>query len=37
VDSLWTGKGFCGNGDEEAPDAEYAFYAPLALGHLSLP
>jgi prenyltransferase beta subunit len=36
VDSLWTGKGFCGNWDEEAPDAEYTYYALLSLGHLSL-
>jgi prenyltransferase beta subunit len=36
VDSLWTGQGFCGNWDEEKPDAEYTFYALLSLGHLSL-
>ncbi|MCZ6649592.1 MAG: hypothetical protein O7D35_02895 [Acidobacteria bacterium] len=36
VDSLWTGKGFCGNWSDEVPDVEYTYYALLALGHLSL-
>lgn len=37
VDSLWTSRGaFFGNWADEVPDAEYTFYALLALGHLSL-
>jgi len=36
VDSLWTGRGFCGSWADEAPDVEYTFYGLLALGHLSL-
>jgi prenyltransferase beta subunit len=36
IDTLWTGRGFCGTWEEEAPDAEYTFYGLLALGHLSL-
>ena len=36
VDSLWTGKAFCGNWTDEAQDSEYTWYALLALGHLSL-
>ncbi len=36
VDSLWTGRGFCGNWSDDAPDVEYTYYALLALGHLSL-
>ena len=36
LDSLWTGKAFCGNWDDDTQDCEYAFYALLALGHLSL-
>ena len=36
VDTLWTGKGFCGSWADEAVDSEYTYYALLALGHLSL-
>jgi hypothetical protein len=36
VDSLWTGRAFCGTWADEEPDAEYTYYALLALGHLSL-
>jgi hypothetical protein len=36
VDSLWTGRAFVGTWDDDQPDSEYAFYALLALGHLSL-
>lgn len=36
IDSLWTGRGFCGNWSDEVPDVEYTYYALLALGHLSL-
>jgi len=36
VDTLWTGRGFCGNWTDDAVDAEYTYYALLALGHLSL-
>jgi hypothetical protein len=36
IDSLWTGKAFCGSWGDEEQDAEYAYYALLALGHLSL-
>lgn len=36
VDSLWTGTSFCGSWEDDVLDAEYAFYALLALGHLSL-
>jgi len=36
VDSLWTGKAFCGSWEDDTPDSEYAYYALLALGHLSL-
>ncbi|HVR29573.1 MAG TPA: prenyltransferase/squalene oxidase repeat-containing protein [Thermoanaerobaculia bacterium] len=36
VDSLWTGRAFCGSWSDECPDPEYTFYALLALGHLSL-
>ncbi len=36
VDSLWTGKAFCGSWADEAVDSEYTYYALLALGHLSL-
>ncbi len=36
VDSLWTGKAFCGSWADEAQDSEYTYYALLALGHLSL-
>ncbi len=36
LDSLWTGKAFCGSWLDEAEDIEYTYYALLALGHLSL-
>ncbi|MBI3271957.1 MAG: terpene cyclase/mutase family protein [Planctomycetes bacterium] len=36
VDTLWTGRGFCGTWADEEPDCEYTYYGLLALGHLSL-
>ena len=36
VDSLWTGTAFVANWEEDEVDCEYAFYALLALGHLSV-
>jgi hypothetical protein len=36
VDSLWTGKAFCGSWADDAEDSEYTYYALLSLGHLSL-
>ena len=36
LDSLWTGKAFCGNWADDEPDCEYTYYALLAMGHLSL-
>lgn len=36
VDSLWTGKGFCGSWADDVVDSEYTYYGLLALGHLSL-
>jgi len=36
IDSLWTGKAFCGSWADDAEDCEYTYYALLALGHLSL-
>lgn len=36
VDSLWTGRAFCGHWADDAPDVEYTYYGLLALGHLSL-
>jgi len=36
VDTLWTGKAFCGSWADEAQDCEYTYYALLSLGHLSL-
>jgi len=36
VDSLWTGRAFVGNWDDDQTDSEYVFYALLALGHLSV-
>ncbi|HVR82946.1 MAG TPA: prenyltransferase/squalene oxidase repeat-containing protein [Planctomycetota bacterium] len=36
VDTLWTGKGFCGSWADDAVDSEYTYYALLSLGHLSL-
>jgi prenyltransferase beta subunit len=37
VDSLWTGKAFCGSWADDDEDTEYTYYALLSLGHLSLP
>jgi len=36
LDSLWSGRGFYGHWADDALDCEYAFYALLALGHLSI-
>jgi len=36
IDTLWTGKGFCGSWADDVVDSEYTYYALLALGHLSL-
>jgi prenyltransferase beta subunit len=36
VDSLWTGKSFCGSWSDDVQDPEYTYYGLLALGHLSL-
>ncbi len=36
IDTLWTGQAFCGNWTDDELDCEYAYYALLALGHLSL-
>jgi hypothetical protein len=36
LDTLWTGKGFCGSWADDVVDSEYTYYALLALGHLSL-
>jgi hypothetical protein len=37
LDTLWTNKGaFYGSWEDDTPDAEYTYYALLALGHLSL-
>lgn len=36
LDSLWTGRAFCGFWADDAQDCEYTYYALLALGHLSL-
>jgi prenyltransferase beta subunit len=37
IDTLWTNEGaFHGHWGDECTDCEYAFYALLALGHLSL-
>lgn len=36
VDTLWSGKGFCGSWADDAVDSEYTYYALLSLGHLSL-
>lgn len=35
LDSLWTGQAFRGHWADSVADSEYAFYALLALGHLS--
>lgn len=36
VDTLWTGRAFCGNWTDDELDSEYTYYALLSLGHLSL-
>lgn len=36
IDTLWTGKAFCGSWADDIEDCEYTYYALLALGHLSL-
>lgn len=36
IDSLWTGRAFCGSWADEEQDSEYTYYALLSLGHLSL-
>ena len=36
IDTLWTGRAFCGHWQDDEVDCEYAFYALLALGHLSM-
>ncbi len=36
VDTLWTGRAFCGNWSDDIQDCEYTYYALLSLGHLSL-
>ena len=36
IDTLWTGRAFCGHWADDIQDAEYTYYALLALGHLSL-
>ena len=36
LDTLWTGKSFCGHWADDVEDSEYTYYALLALGHLSL-
>ena len=36
LDSLWTGRAFCGHWADDAEDCEYTYYALLALGHLSM-
>lgn len=36
LDTLWSGRAFYGHWADDALDCEYAFYALLALGHLSV-
>ena len=36
IDTLWTGRAFCGSWGDDVTDSEYTFYGLLALGHLSL-
>ena len=36
IDTLWTGRAFCGNWSDDVPDCEYTYYGLLSLGHLSL-
>ncbi len=35
LDSLWTGRSFCGSWSDDVADSEYTWYALLALGHLA--
>ena len=35
LDTLWTGKAFCGSWGDDLVDSEYTFYALLSLGHLA--
>jgi len=36
LDTLWTGRAFCGNWADDEVDCEYTYYALLSMGHLSL-
>ena len=36
LDTLWTGRAFCGTWADDVADCEYTYYALLSLGHLSL-
>ena len=36
MDTLWTGRAFCGTWADDEPDCEYTYYGLLAMGHLSL-
>ena len=36
LDTLWTGRAFCGNWSDDKSDCEYTYYALLTMGHLSL-
>ncbi len=36
IDTLWSGRSFYGHWADDALDAEYTFYALLALGHLAV-
>ena len=36
LDTLWTGKAFCGTWADDEPDCEYTYYGLLAMGHLTL-
>lgn len=36
VDTLWTGRAFCGHWADDEADPEYTFYGLLALGHLTV-
>ncbi len=36
LDTLWTGRGFCGTWADDTEDCEYTYHALLSLGHLSL-
>ena len=35
LDTLWTGRAFCGSSVDQVEDCEYTFYGLLALGYLS--